>query len=248
MAARAFLGAGDIYVNRIVNGAKQGLAGPFYADKFEVKPNSERKEATSKGRYNYGQIIESVALQKPSEFTMDLTEVTGDTLLLAFMGTATTLAQTAGTLTDQAVTAKADKWIEVGKKNLLTVVVKNSAGSTTYVEGTDYTVNKPLGMVKVLSTGSIADAAALKVSGTYAAASGSVISGSTLSEVRAEIVFDGINQADGSQVTVNVWEGVLSTDSAFDFLANEFGKVSLKGTLKTPTGKTEPYTVTVQGI
>ena len=62
----------------------------------------------------------------------------------------------------------------------------------------------------------------------------------------ANIVFDGINQADGTQVTVDIFEAVVSADSAFDFLGNDFGNVSLKGKLKTPVGKTAPYTVTVQ--
>ena len=64
--------------------------------------------------------------------------------------------------------------------------------------------------------------------------------------MRAEIIFDGINQADGTQCTVKVWEAVLSADSAFDFLADDFGNVSLTGNLKTPVGKDAPYEVDVQ--
>ena len=60
------------------------------------------------------------------------------------------------------------------------------------------------------------------------------------------VVFDGINQADQNQCTVDVYEAVLAADSAFDFLADDFGNVSLKGRLKTPAGKDSPYTVTVQ--
>ena len=80
----------------------------------------------------------------------------------------------------------------------------------------------------------------------YKAATGSIIKGSTRTEVRARIVFDGINQADQNQCTVDVYEAVLAADSAFDFLADDFGNVSLKGRLKTPAGKDAPYTVTVQ--
>ncbi len=97
-----------------------------------------------------------------------------------------------------------------------------------------------------LKGGTIADAASVNITGAYSAASGTVISGSTRTEVRAEIVFDGINQADSTQVTATIWEAVLSADSAFDFLADDFGTVSLTGTLKTPVGKTAPYTVVVQ--
>jgi len=247
MTARSFMGAGDIYINRMVGGVSQGMVGPIHADKFEIKPSVDVKEATSKGRYSYGQVLDTVNLAKPTDFTIDLSEVTGDILVMAFLGTSAALNQVSSTLTDFPVTIKKGKWVDIGKKNLAaTVTVENTGGTTTYVEGTDYTLNRPLGWIKVLDASLIADAASLNITAAYSAATGTVISGSTLTEVRAYMVFDGINQADGTQVTVDVWEAVVSADSAFDFLANDFGNVSLKGRLKTPTGKTEPYTVTVQ--
>ena len=247
MTARSFMGAGDIYINRMVGGVSQGMVGPIYADKFEIKPSVDVKEATSKGRYSYGQVLDTVNLAKPTEFTMDLSEVTGDILVMAFLGTTTALNQASGTLTAASVVIKEDKWVDIGKKNLgASVVVTNTGATVTYVEGTDFLLNRPLGWIKVLAASAIVDGATLKVTSTYSAATGTVISGSTLTEVRAYMVFDGINQADGTQVTVDVWEAVVSADSAFDFLANDFGNVSLKGRLKTPTGKSEPYTVTVQ--
>ncbi len=247
MAARSFMGAGDIYIDRVVGGVSQGMGGPIYADKFEIKPSVDVKEATSKGRYNYGQVLDTVNLAQPTDFTIDLSEVTGDILVMAFLGTTTALNQTSGSLTAADVTIKKDKWVDIGKKNLATTVtVTNSGATVTYVENTDYVLNRPLGWIKVLTGSVIADAAALKVTAAYSAATGTVISGSTLTEVRAYIVFDGVNQADGTQVTVDVWEAVVSADSAFDFLADDFGNVSLKGRLKTPIGKSEPYTVTVQ--
>ena len=247
MTARSFMGAGDIYINRMVDGVSQGMVGPIYADKFEIKPSVDVKEATSKGRYSYGQVLDTVNLAKPTDFTIDLSEVTGDILVMAFLGTSAALNQTSGTLTDLPVTIKKGKWVDIGKKNLAAAItVKHTSGTPTYVEGTDYELNRPLGWIKVLDASLIADAASLKISGAYSAATGTVISGSTLTEVRAYMVFDGINQADGTQVTVDVWEAVVSADSAFDFLANDFGNVSLKGRLKTPTGKTAPYHVTVQ--
>ena len=39
MAARGFLGAGDLYIARYVNGVLQAYQGPFEASKFEIKPN-----------------------------------------------------------------------------------------------------------------------------------------------------------------------------------------------------------------
>ncbi len=247
MTARSFMGAGDIYINRLVGGISQGMVGPIYADKLEIKPSVDTKESTSKGRYSYGQVLETVNLAKPDEFTLDLKEVTGDILVMAFLGTSASLNQVSGTMTDTLVTIKKDKWADIGKKNLeATVVVEHATLATVYVEGTDYLLNRALGWIKVLTGSAIVDGVQLKVTADYSAATGTVISGSTLTEVRANIVFDGINQADGTQVTVDIFEAVVSADSAFDFLGNDFGNVSLKGKLKTPVGKTAPYTVTVQ--
>lgn len=75
--------AGDIYINRMVGGVSQGMVGSIYADKFEIKPSVDVKEATSKGRYSYGQVLDTVNLAKPTDFTIDLSEVTGDILVMA---------------------------------------------------------------------------------------------------------------------------------------------------------------------
>ena len=50
MAARGFLGAGDLYVQRYnpLTGALGSLYGPYEVEKFEYKPNIETKEKTSK--------------------------------------------------------------------------------------------------------------------------------------------------------------------------------------------------------
>ncbi len=244
MAARGFIGAGDVYIDRMVAGVSQGLAGPYYANKFEVKPNVEKKEQTSKGRNDYGQVLESVTFQKPADFTLELSEVNTESLTLALLGTSTSSTQVSGVLADQAVTIKKDRWVSVTKENLgEAITVENTGGAVVYVEGTDYVLNRPLGMIKVLNDSAIADAASLMVSGPYGAISSTKISGATNSDIRAKIIFDGINQADGLPVIVTVWEAIIAADSAFDFLADDFNTVNLPGTMKTPTGKTEPFIV-----
>ena len=244
MSARGFIGAGDIYIDRMVAGVSQGLAGPYYANKFEIKPNVDKKEQTSKGRNDYGQVLESVTMQKPAGFTLELSEVNTESLTLALLGTASAASQTSGTLADQAVIVKLDRWISVTKENLTgTILVKHTSGAPTYVEGVDYAINKPLGLVKAITGGAIVDAASVKVSGTYGAISSVKISGATNTDIRAKIIFDGKNQADGLPVIVTVWEAIIAADSAFDFLANDFNTVNLPGTMKTPTGKTEPFVV-----
>lgn len=246
MTARSFMGAGDIFIDRLVDGVAQGMIGPIKADKLEIKPNVETKESKSKGRYDYGQVLESVNLAQPTDFTLDLKEVTGDILIMAFLGTGAALEQPAGSLTAKEVTVThIGRWLDLGAKNLDDLQAV-TIGTVPATEGVDYEFNRPLGWIRPLEAGSAIVGDKLKVTGSYKAATGTVIKGSTRTEVRARIVFDGINQADQTQCTVDVFEAVLAADSAFDFLADDFGNVSLKGRLKTPAGKDAPYTVSVQ--
>ena len=247
--ARSFMGAGDIFIDRKVNGVSQGLMGPFKADQFEITPAVETREATSKGRYDYGQTLAAVNLAQPTQFTMALKEVVGDVLAMAFLGSSAALNKTSGTLSAKSVTiAKIGPWYDLEALNLeaLISVTDDSGTPVTLTEGVDYELNRPMGWIRALAGGSIVAGDVVKVTGGYKAATGTVIRGSTLTEVRARIVFDGINQADGNQCTVNIWEAVVSADSAFDFLADDFGNVTLTGRLVTPSGKTEGYTVTMQ--
>ena len=243
MAARGFIGAGDIYIQRIENGVPGDLKGPYFADKFEIKPNVEVKELSSKGRNTYGQVLESVPLQQPADFSLDLKEVNRESLTIALLGTQAAVDQAASTITDHPLEAKLGVWLELPKGQLENIVVKDSAGATTYVLGTDYEVNPYLGMVKPLEGGGIADGADIKVSATVKAYKGAVISGGTQTDIRARIRFDGINKADGLPVIVEVHEAIIAADAAFDFLADDFNTVSMPGKLKTPVGKNAPFTV-----
>lgn len=239
------MGAGDVYINLLVNNVKQGMKGPYYANKFEIKPNIEKKELTSKGRNDYGQVLESVSLQSPAEFTLELNEVNKESMVIALLGTTAARTQTAGTLTAETLVAKLDSWVPLSKQGLTTaaITVTNTGATITYVEGTDYLVNRPLGWIKAIPGGAILADASLRVTATFGNITGTMIAGATKSDIRAEIVFDGINQADGLPVIVSIHEAIIAADAAFDFLADDFNTVNLPGTMKTPTGKNEPFTV-----
>lgn len=247
MAARGFLGAGDLYISRYnpTTGLFDDFTGPFEATKFEVKPNVELKEMSSRGRSTYGQVIESVALPQPAEFTLELPEVNKESLSIALLGTESAINQTAGTLTDAPITVTSkDTWLNIGKQNITAgLVVKDETGATTYTLGVDYVLNNRMGWIKILPGSAIVKDAVIEVTGAYGVVGGTLIRGATNSQIRAKFRLDGVNFADQLPVIVDVWEAVISADSAFDFLSNEFASISLPGRLKTPTGKTEPFQV-----
>jgi hypothetical protein len=236
MAARGFLGAGDLYIAAYVAGVKQPYEGPFECRKFEIKPNSELKELVSKGRSTYGQVIESVPVPKPADLTVELSEVNNRSLSIAMFGTSAALTQAAGAVSD-AVTLVLDRWVPLTKGRLNPAVPVTIA---TLVEGTDFIVNYTLGWVKALNSGA---AGARTVAGTALAIDGQTISGMTQTQVRVGFLLDGKNFVDDLPTIVEVYEAIISAESAVDFLADDFNTVTLPGRMKTPTGFLTPFTI-----
>lgn len=247
MSARGFLGAGDLYIARFVGGVLQPFEGPFECKKFEIKPNVDLKEMTSKGRTTYGQVIESVAVPKPADLSVELPEVNKASLAIALLGTVAATTQSAGTLTDELVTVTAlDTWYPLSKASFSSITAKDST-DTNIVEGVDFITDKQLGWIKVLSSSTIVTAGeVIKVSGAHLATTGDEIKGMTDANLRARFKLVGKNFVDGKAYVVSVHEAVIAADSAFDFLQDDFASVSLPGRMKTPTGFTEPFTVALQ--
>lgn len=244
MSANGFLGAGDVMINVIEGNAYQGWKGPYPADQFEIKANSELKESISKGRNTYGQVDESVSIPQPFDLNITLKRLDSSGLALALMGTAAAANQTSGTLTDEAVVMKADTWSPLSKANFPgALTVENTAGTVTHVEGVDYIVNRQLGWIQPITGGAIVDGTSVNVSGAYAAITATKIRGATKKAIRCAIKFDGINLADELPTIVTVHEAVINSQAAIDFLSSDFGTVPLTGRMKTPAGKTEPFDI-----
>jgi hypothetical protein len=244
MAARGFIGAGDLYIARQVNGVFAAYEGPYECTKFEIKPNVELKEMTSKGRSTYGQVIESVAIPQPADLTIDMPEVNKESLSIALLGTVAGVSQVGGSLVDQNVTITAKGvWYALPKSHFTSITAKD-AGNTTLIEGVDFITDKVLGWIKVLPDSTLVTAGeVIKVSGVYSTTTGDEIKGSTNAQLRARFKLVGKNFADDLPFVVTVHEAIIAADSAFDFLQDDFASISLPGRMKTPTGFTEPFTV-----
>lgn len=242
--ARSFIGAGEVYINRTDSGTPTGLLGPYYASKFEIKPNVKKLPLKSFARATYGQSLLDVSVQEPASLSIALSEVDKTAMGLALMGTSAASNQSSGTLTAEVITAKLGVWVKLSKGSLTgSPTVTNSSVSTTYVLGTDYEVNAQMGWVRAIVGGAITADQALKVTTTYGAFTGTKIAGVTLTELRAEIIFVGINLVDRTPCIVTARDVSIAVDAAYDFLNSDFGPVVLPGILNTPAGQTESFTV-----
>lgn len=255
MTARGFLGAGDVWINRYdpVTNALTGWVGPLEASKCGVKPNAELKELISKGRSTYGQVIETVALQQPADFTLTLREANKDNLTLMFMGEQSTLSSIGAAITDEAITMKAGFAAQLANQNIDAAgfVLSSSPAGTTYVENTDFTVNRRLGLVQAIAGSALATAVAaaagaglpLLADYTHTSLSGDRVRGAVQPQLRAWVKFDGKNLADNRSVIAEIYEVVLTPNAEFDFLADDWNELPMTGRMKTPTGRNEPFVV-----
>lgn len=236
--------AGDVYFDRLDSaGQSTGIVYLFDAKKFEIEEPSDLKVRESRGRDSYGQAVDSVYVKKPATLKIEGDEVNEQVLALALMGEAAALSQVSGTVTDALVGLKLNASIQLPFVNIdkAGVVLTNNAGTTTYIEGTDYTINRRMGWIQALTAG--AAAADNKLSYAYSAVTGNQVTGGTQSVIRGRVILDGVNLATQKLVIVDADEARLAPDGALDFSSGEFVQVSLSGLLRTLPGKSGPYTV-----
>lgn len=243
----SFVGTADAYIDVLTDeGVRTGLELKGNCSEFSPKTDSERKELVGSGRSNFAQVISSVTIPKPMTATIKFNQMDQALFAAAFFGTNAAFTQSAGETgaTPIEVTTVPDKWVEIGKKMISEVVVKNDGGTLTYVEGTHYLINPRLGMIKAISgaSGGIADNAVVEITCDYAAIAGTKMTAMTKSNVRIRIMLDGQNFADGRNFISEIYQMRLNPSNAFSFVGAEFAEATFEGVLETPTGYGEPMT------
>jgi hypothetical protein len=238
----SFIGAADAYVDVLTDtGERTGLELKGNCTEFTPKPDSDRKEQVATGRDNYGQVLASVTIPKPMTATIKFNQMDQALFAAAFFGTNSALTQATGTVAvAENLTTIPDRFVEIGKYMVSTVVVKDPTEVTTYVEGTDYTVNARLGMIRALSAGDIPDGEIVKITYAHAAVNGTQMAAMTKSNVRIRIKLDGKNFADGRDFISEIYQMRLSPTSNFSLIGEEFIEATFEGALETPVGSTEP--------
>lgn len=240
--------AGDIYFDRFNDAnLSTGLVLLGNTTKLGVQEQSELKERISKGRETYGQALDSIYIKQPAQFSMTLDEFNRSTASMALLGVTAEVTQTAGPIVDEDFVAGLEVFKPLLNSNLAQAgfVVTNAAASVTYVEGTDYVVNRRLGLLKITGA-TITEAQALKVDYAKLAHTGYKVSGGTKPTVRGKLILDGKNLATGESVILTLLDLSMTPGSEIDFLSDEFVPIEFSGSAATPAGQTGPYTLEVR--
>lgn len=249
MASDGMLLAGDVLFSRLVAGVLQPFV-DLNAGELSMKLNSKTQDVISKGRASYGQPLATVIIPEPADLTISFGKASPKALAMGLQGTVAAYSQASGTATDEVVVANKGGYVDLAFRNIAATgfSVKHTSGTPTYVKDTDYTVDYATGQLFILPTSGIVDGVSLKVSYTYNAVTADRIDGATAASVRGMVHLKGKNLFDDTPTEIKIWDCVLTSDSAIDWLSDKPIEIKLKGRMVTPTGKNSPFELTTNYV
>lgn len=247
------LGKGVLYFDRFdANGARQGWSDLGNCPSFSVQPAIETLDhySSREGLREKDKSV-NISVSNTARFTLD--EYSAENLALAVLGTEpTTVSQGSGSVTDEDVTSAHDKWVDLNYRNIAQAgfVVNDDGGGGSYTEGTDYEVNRKRGMLKVLSTGSIADGVSLDVDYTYSSETWNKITAVTSTDLEGSLLFIG-DPEEGVAYEMEVWKGKLRIAGELNFISDDWATMEFEFEIEKDEENhpTEPwYTIREEGI
>lgn len=240
------LASGDLYFSVLDNttGESTGFAPIGNATKFEIQVGSNKKERISKGRGNYSSALDTVYLKKSATLKINIDDLDSDNLALAFLGSTIADLVVAGSIVAEVVKAQVlGKAISLAKDAVSNIVVRDITLATTYVVGTDYTVNEELGFVTPIAGGGITAGDDVSVAYDYKAVAQSIVQGGTENSITVALRLVGENLVDNSKIIVDVWKSKLAPTNAIDFLSENFSNIQLDASLELVDGKDATFQV-----
>jgi hypothetical protein len=227
MSDYSYLGSGKIYMREA--GASAPLVEIGNASKLDFGVTEETKELkdfTQAGGGTYNEVRRVSAV----EMSLTVHDLSPENLARAVYGTSTVV--TAGTATDEALTARKGGINPLAK--IPTAITNVKKGATTYVAGTDYELRA--GGLYIPSTSTIVDADAITCSYTYGGQD--VVQALVTSGKEYEVLFAGLNEArSGKETRVHAYRVKLGATSALALLGENYAGLEIKGKLLKDTTK-----------
>lgn len=168
MAKNYTLGRGKLYFSRFIGADPTKLEGYRHVGNTPEFNLTIEQEVLEHFNSDSGirEVDESVPLEVTRSGSMTMDDIQSENVALFFFGTSATITQSSSPgLTDNTLAVKKGKTYHIGRtaakpdgeRGIGNVLVKDATDVTTYVAGTDYTVDLDRGLITILATGAIAD-------------------------------------------------------------------------------------------
>ena len=207
--------------------------------------SGEQRTVISKGRDRYNQAIYSEQDPGQAQLQLTLLEFPDDIKAVLFAGSLTTTTEVGAAVTDEVQVCPAlGHIVKLAHGQIAAApapVVTDNAGTTTYVAGTDYTIDREFGILKVLPDSTMTPAANIKVDYTYTATKITTIAGGVKPEQKFHVKGFLKNRPTNRDAYLEVWNVALARSGETDVLGAEPLTIELSGIMTVPAGKSSPY-------
>lgn len=225
---------GNIHAQRYVGGVLQAKAvGPFEITALTITASNEVKERKSNLVGQSGKVRGSFARTNPTNLKISANATNSDLYALFLLGTTAALSVVGGTASSESVASmEHDKWYKLAHDNVSAVTV------ATKVLGVDFEVDGKLGLIRNLSTGTIADNATNSVNYTYSGITGTTIRVGTESKVDVKLIGRLVNAETGASAILEVPKVTLSPDGEISLIGDDYQSFGLTGSCILLDGQT----------
>jgi hypothetical protein len=223
-----YCGSGEVWFNRFDStGALTAYRHLGNVSKLDITPTPTTIEMQSSMNAARAVIAQATTALK-MELDLTLTEFDRKNVALALLGDDSAYAQSSATITAGALgNAVLGAAMDTGKQKIVVTDVKHS--STTYVEGTDYTVDSDSGLITLLDTGTIVDGQALTWDGSVPLFDSFQVQGLSEGKIIGALRFRSSVDNFGPRMLVDVWNVQMNPSGAIALLGTAFAEIALKG-------------------
>lgn len=242
-----FIFAGDIYLE-LADKKELGLFPLGNATEFKISMQTETKERIGRGAKNYGQVLDSITLPKPAEFSISINTLNRENLAMALSGTLKQNSQNAQNIQDEALAYYPDAYLKLkhrkidGSKNITVKAVDDEQ----VIEAQHIELDEALGAIKISAASGLTPGEMIKVSYSTQASEHSSIQAFVKNELKGRMLIDGINRSNGKKVYVSIPSFSLAINGDFNLFSEDFNSVSFKGKALLAEGELSPMTMEVE--
>jgi len=183
------------------------------------------------------------------KLTIETMEISPENLERAYLGAKTSNTIPLGSAVSDTVTfTLLDTAYYIGVKFLSNLIVKDSSDVTTYVEGTDYSVDLDKGMITALSGGAISALDVCNLTYDNASYNDITVEGFIASKLEGKLIFKSC-ASNGLNYVYTFHKVSLLANGDFNLKSStEFAKLSFEGTmlaseLITATGQSKLFKI-----
>lgn len=225
-------GGGELFFTPFVNGVSTGVEEAF-GQTENISFSTELEELAhdnSEGCVVYEDL--KILKKVTGSLSIETLEISPDMLTRAFLGTNSTTTVASGSVSDEEVVITSlGVAYSLSKKFVSNVVVMDDGDITTYVEGTDYSVNYDAGTITAIDGGAITALDTLHVDFDNAGYNDIRVEGFTESKIEGQLRFQSC-AGNGVSYEYTFYRVSLMASGDFSLKnASEFAKLSFEGTM-----------------